>query len=69
MSKQLTNSEQIAICQIPGDGLDYLAWHNDAERRMKRGQRSKFCKVCERWRWKDKRCSLFEEGESNFIND
>lgn len=67
--KQLARSEQIAICQTPGDGLRYQAWHDDAERRMKKGQQQKYCKHCERWRWKDKQCSLFVEGESNFIDD
>lgn len=65
----INREEQIAICQIPGDGLPYSTWHDDAERRMKRGQKSKYCSVCERWRWKDKRCYLFEDGGTNLLDD
>lgn len=33
--------------------LPYIAYHLDADRRTKRGQRQRYCKTCERWRWSD----------------
>jgi hypothetical protein len=38
---------------MPGHGLGYLAWHADADRRSKAGQRQKYCTRCRRWRWPD----------------
>lgn len=41
--------------------LPYLAYHEDAEKRHKRGQKQRLCSTCERWRWPDhsKACSDF----------
>lgn len=33
--------------------LGYLAWHTEAERRMKKGWKQKQCQVCKHWFWKD----------------
>jgi hypothetical protein len=38
-------------CGCHDDDLGLLAWHWDADRRVKAGERQVFCKVCERWRW------------------
>lgn len=63
IQSQLNKTEQIKHCQTPGNGLGYLGYHADADRRLKRGERQAFCKMCERYKWKDKRCEIFEEGE------
>lgn len=33
--------------------LGYIAWHSEAERRMRRGMRQHRCAVCYRWYWRD----------------
>lgn len=33
--------------------LSYLKWHEEAERRMKKGMKQKQCPICKRWLWKD----------------
>ncbi len=42
--------------------LSYVAFHEDAERRSKRGQKQTPCSVCDRWVWPDqaKACPQFE---------
>ena len=37
-----------------GTGLNYVAWHADAERRRKQGRDKQWrCPVCKRWIWAD----------------
>lgn len=36
--------------------LGYLAWHDMAERRTRRGERQTLCKTCERWAWQRTPC-------------
>lgn len=31
--------------------LPYMAWHADANRRTKHGERQFWCSICERWIW------------------
>ena len=38
-------------CKHREDNLSYLAWHEDAERRAKRGQKQRLCTECGRWIW------------------
>lgn len=33
--------------------MGYLKWHDEAERREKKGMKQKQCHVCKRWFWKD----------------
>jgi hypothetical protein len=33
------------------DHLGYCAWHADAERRHKAGQKQVWCSICGKWRW------------------
>lgn len=42
--------------------LGYLAWHQDADRRTKAGQRQLYCLTCGLWRWPDgaKQCPAAE---------
>ncbi len=35
----------------PRPKLGYMAWHDDAERRTKRGEKSKQCPTCKLWYW------------------
>ena len=53
---ELTDTEQIALCQEPI--LSYMAAHADAERRTKMGQRQVYCRTCQRWIWPDCLCLL-----------
>ncbi len=48
--------EQIEKCQ--NTRLGYLAWHVDAERRDKAGERQVYCETCRRWQWLDQLCAL-----------
>ncbi len=48
--------EQIEKCQ--NTRLGYLAWHVDAERRDKAGERQVYCETCRRWQWPDQLCAL-----------
>lgn len=41
---------------FPWTTCGYIAWHAEAENRMKRGERQKWCTGCERWRWRDETC-------------
>lgn len=45
--------KQTVTCGCTEDGLGYLAWHYDAERRYRRGQRQVYCTACRKWRWPD----------------
>lgn len=47
-------AEQIEKCQAPK--LPYLAWHEDAEQRIERGEQQIYCIVCRRWQWPDNLC-------------
>lgn len=40
-------------CGCKEDALGYLAWHRDAERRHRAGQRQVYCTACRKWRWPD----------------
>lgn len=53
-----TKQSQIHKCQA--QTLGYLQAHFDAERRIKRGERQVFCKVCQKWRWPDELCEYAE---------
>ena len=33
--------------------LPYLAWHEEAERRAKRGMKQRQCPTCKLWMWSD----------------
>jgi len=33
--------------------LPYNAWHEEADRRSKKGMKQKQCPVCKLWLWKD----------------
>lgn len=35
------------------DGLGYLAWHAEADRRHKAGQRQRYCHTHRVWEWPD----------------
>lgn len=52
--------EQIRKCQRPGGAaeLPYQAWHRDADRRHKAGQRQVICLTCQRYQWPDQLCAL-----------
>lgn len=43
--------KQWHIC-FPGDS-DYLSRHEDAQRRLKRGERQTQCRGCRLWFWAD----------------
>lgn len=45
----------------PDDRLGYIAWHTDAKRRHKAGQRQRLCHDCQLWKWPDHKCSRFEQ--------
>jgi len=36
--------------------LGYMAWHAMAERRDKRGERQRYCRACQCWRWERTPC-------------
>ncbi len=36
--------------------LDYIEAHADATRRLRRGERQRFCTGCSLWRWDDQPC-------------
>ncbi len=40
-------------CGCIESNLPYLAWHRDADRRARLGQRQVFCEVCQKWIWRD----------------
>ena len=40
---------EIKRCNPPD--LGYMAFHSDADRRHKRGERQVYCGVCKRWQW------------------
>ena len=42
---------KIRLCRI-----GYIADMEDAQRRMKRGEKQRLCKKCLRWVWADHRC-------------
>jgi len=39
------------VCEI-----EYVTRHNEAQRRLRRGERQVFCPTCERWRWPEECC-------------
>lgn len=41
-------------------GLGYWAWHEDAEKRMKAGEKQVRCCICCKWKWSVERCNLFK---------
>lgn len=40
-----------ARCRHVISTLPYLAFHADADRRMKRGEKQRKCPVCQKWIW------------------
>jgi len=36
--------------------LGYMAWHAMTERRDKRGERQRYCRACQCWRWETTPC-------------
>jgi len=57
----MTKEEQIKECQTPK--LRYIQDSEDAERRLARGERQVFCKICKRWHWRDDLCEIAEVEE------
>lgn len=54
-------------CPVEGRfRLPYMYAADDAEKRMRRGQRQGYCSLCERWRWPDhqKACPNFTAHEN-----
>jgi hypothetical protein len=45
----------VRACQSPR--LGYLAWHRDAARRTREGQRQAACGTCLRWQWPEDLCA------------
>ncbi len=54
----MTREEQILDCQTPKGS--YIGGIADAEKRLKKGQRRTYCVTCERWRWADEQCELYD---------
>lgn len=41
-------------CRNDYEREGYLAWHADADRRAKRGEKQRQCPDCKRWYWPNK---------------
>lgn len=55
----MIDADQIKACQTPK--LPYLAAGIDAENRLAKGEQQSFCATCDRWKWLDERCSLYQQ--------
>lgn len=54
-ARRARREAEIARCQTPT--LPYLAWHDDADRRVAAGERQVWCSRCERYKWPDVACA------------
>ena len=62
---RLKNPQRIDYCLSHHPfQLSYVAWHEEAERREKRGMVQRKCPTCERWFWRDEYGPGWAEGES-----
>lgn len=62
-------SAQVACCQdiwhdLEGNHRSFNWWAVEIEKRMQRGEQSRYCKICNRSKWKDEQCHLFVEKGS-----
>lgn len=58
---------RVSACEEPC--LPYSAWHEDAERREKAGQRQKYCTVCKRYQWPDLVCAAAQLVEERPVDN
>lgn len=56
----MTLRAQVQRCQQTR--LPYCAAHADADRRIKRGERQIWCRLCLRWKWPDTLCDIAREA-------
>lgn len=49
MSERADGLKAAPECGCKDDDLGYQGWHQDADKRYRKGQRQLFCTVC--WRW------------------